>query len=55
MSSTPKIKRKHLATVKCPACDVLINVIEKETIEQPHQKKISDKEILVEKSVQKTL
>ena len=55
MSSKQKVKKKHLATVKCPACNALIDIIEKETIQQPHQKKISDKEILVEKSVQKTL
>ena len=50
-----KIKRKHIATVKCPECGQSIDVMEKETITQPSQKKVSEKIIYAVKSPQTTL
>lgn len=53
--SEEDVKEKHLATVKCPDCGIMIEIIERETIIKPYQKKISEKEIIAKKSEQTTL
>jgi uncharacterized Zn finger protein (UPF0148 family) len=50
-----EVKKKHLGTVNCPACGVVIEIIEEETIDQPYQKKISHKELVAAKTVTKPL
>ncbi len=51
----PNVKKKHLGTVSCPACGVQIEIIEREEIAQPSQKKVSTKTLEASKTVQKQL
>lgn len=50
-----RVKKKHLGTVKCPHCGELVEILEREVIEQPFQKKVSTKSLEAASSVQKQL
>lgn len=50
-----KVKKKHLGTVTCPHCGELVDILEKETVSQPYQKKISTKSLEAASTVQKQL